>query len=134
MAKWHARVRRLLFAPHFVISTLTNICNKVKLKYRFFNMWIKQSLKIVQIQSFFWPFFSRILTDCEDLQSKYPCSVQITRDNTDQEQLPTHSEELKIKDLPAGSYMFKVKNRNARTTCEICAQLFLVFLLFTLTK
>ena len=42
---------------------------------------------------------------------------------------------------PVGNYMFKVNNRNTRTSCEICSKLtkkiyplVLVFLLLTLSK
>ena len=30
---------------------------------------------------------------------------------------------VKTKSFPAGDYMFKVKNRNTRTRCEICSKL-----------
>ena len=30
---------------------------------------------------------------------------------------------VKIEDIPAGNFMFKVNNRNTRTRCEICSKL-----------
>ena len=43
-------------------------------------------VKSIQIRSFFWPVFSRIRTECEDLRSKSPYSVR-RRENADQKKL-----------------------------------------------
>ena len=43
-------------------------------------------MKSVQMRSFFWPVFSRIRTDYEDLLSKSPHSVRV-RENADQKKL-----------------------------------------------
>ena len=46
-------------------------------------MWLRENC---QNTEFFWPLFSHILTEYEDLLRKSPYSVQI-RENTDQKKL-----------------------------------------------